>query len=127
MNRARQGFRALALAAAVLLLWCHGLDSSFHFDAVASSSHQAVTGTTTLATSVPAHPGHAEVSCCFGGAGGNLLSVALAKLPAVAAPLLAALLSIPLLLPALRLAAPLPQPILPRRSSLVDQSILIRI
>jgi hypothetical protein len=127
MNRARQGFRVLALAAAVLLLWCHGLDSSFHVDAATGSPHEVVTGDATLATAVPAHPAHSEVSCCFGGAGSNLLTVALAKLPAVAAPLLAALLSVPLLLAAQRTLRPSPQRLAPHRTSLVDQSVLIRI
>lgn len=125
MTRTSRILRLLALMTAVLLLWCHGLDSAL-------AGHTAprpapATATMTLDAAAPAHPEQPAVSCCFGGAGSNLLSVALAKLPQVAAPLVAALLTLPLLLTVPRPAFARARALAPHHASLVAQSVLIRI
>ncbi len=116
-----------ALAAAALLLWCHGLDASFHPGATVA--HRSVAGASVTAVAAPAPPSHhpAQLDCCFGASGSSLLPVVLAKFPAVAAPWVAALLSVPLMLAALRPLRPGPQRLAPHRASLVEQSVLIRI
>jgi len=117
----------LALAAVLLLLWCHGLDFAFmdygtHVAPAAQSEAAAA-----LAGPAPAQPGEPVVGCCPGGAGSGLLSATLTKLPQAATPVLAALLSAALFLAAFRPLRLLPQRPLPHRDSLVAQSVLIRI
>ena len=92
MIRRRQGIRSIALAATLLLLWCHGLDASFyaHANVPIRTAH---TTDVALAAPVPAPSELPELSCCFGGAGSNLLSASLTRSPTLPAPLLAGLLS----------------------------------
>ena len=116
----------LALAAALLLLWCHALDSSFHADVVTGQPDVAATADMTLASAVPAHHDLSDASCCFGTVGSSLLSVSVTRVPALAVPLQAAVPP-----SALHAVPPHPQSN-PRyralqRTSLVDQAVLIRI
>jgi hypothetical protein len=127
MNRASRSIRALALTAAVLLLWCHGLDASWH-DHVGAAPLATATGLADgFAAAMPAHDEAPAVSCCFGGAGSNLLSVTLMRQPHVAAPLVATLLSVSLLLADPRRLRPVSRRHPEQRESLVAQSVLIRI
>ena len=127
MNRALRGMRVLALTAAVLLLWCHGLDSAFMHHASDVPPQLQAAAVSALGAPTPAPPDEPAVSCCFGSAGSNLLSITLTKLPQVAAPLGAALLTFPLLLAAPRPSLPSARRLAPHRASLVAQSVLIRI
>jgi len=127
MTRTSRILRVLALTAAVLLLWCHGLDSAFFGHAQVTAPVPASLSDAGFLPTAPARPDEPAVSCCFGGAGSNLLSVTLAKLPQVAAPLLTALLALPLLLFVPRPAFARARPLAPHHASLVAQSVLIRI
>lgn len=126
MNRAHQGIRGFALLVVALLLWCHGLDASFYAHAAAGPA-PAAAADPAVATPAPTHADVPAVSCCFGGAGSNLLAAGISRVPALPAPVVAALLSA-LLLPA---AAAVPR-LAPRRhalhrTTLVARAVLIRI
>ena len=127
MIRVRREVRIVALAAALLLLWCHGLDAPLHAGAGAALPHAAGASVTAVAApALPAHPAP-RLNCCVGTGESGPLPIVTARLPSMAAPLLAALLSVPLLLAALRPLRPAPQRLAPHRASLVAQSVLIRI
>ena len=127
MTRRRQGIRLLALTAAVLLLWCQGLNAPLHAGSAPPVAMAAMSAAAEFSAPATAHPHLPQLDCCFGTAGGHLLSVTLARLPTLAAPLVAALLSVLLLFAARQPLPPSPQRLAPHRTSLVAQAVLIRI
>lgn len=127
MNRARQGFRLMALTAAVLLLWCHGLGLSLH----GHSESEGVRAVISIdPMDVPALPGshtHTAVNCCQDGTGSGLQVASLTPAPTPSAPVLTALLSMSLFLVVASRIRPVRDSLAAHRRSLVDQSVLIRI
>lgn len=117
----------MALAAILLLLWCHGLDFAFMDYGAHGTPAAQPAAAAALAAPAPAQPGEPVVGCCPGGAGSAFLSATLTKTPQAATPVLAAVLSAALFLAAFRPLRPLPQRPRPHRDSLVAQSVLIRI
>lgn len=120
--------RWVALTAAVLLLWCHGLEAPAHGTA-AMAPHAARAASVELTAPAPDPvPILPDLNCCVDGAGTMLQAASLTRAPAPALPVLVALLSVALGLAAQRRSVRrTPHPATPHRSGLHQRAVLFRI
>ena len=85
--------RWLALTAAVLLLWCHGLDGVAHARGQTAAHRTAHAANEGLSAPVPIPPTLPDLNCCFDGAGATLQAIAPGQPPAPPLPVAVALVS----------------------------------